>query len=412
MSAYGFYDGEREETPSRFFRDLVEPAPETPGLYIGALYAFSGLLEGGRIRQKWTPASHAACGKWVEALEAEALSVQPHTVNFTPCLRSEANSRNSSVAGVTALWADLDNYLWDEWRGKQYKILRGSFLEPSVYVDSGWGVHLYWFLDGYVPLKRPDGRQTPEYGLYCKTSSVLSWFLNADAQCSVNPAHLMRFPGSCNCKSVPYKRGRIVYSGRGRLGFGEFSRMLDGYARDWLAAYEASPAGGERTAAAAVKLKELLAGAGAPAAEPRRGVRAEERLGGSAEGLEAAMRAAAGTCPLLDVALNRPLELRYPEWMALGCALAKLFEYETARELFFRISEPGNTTPDPEGNIGRYFDGWAARGLMPANCGYKLPNISCPKAGNACKSLMTVLRRAWRAAGGGARAGEKERSGG
>lgn len=374
------------ELQKRFFRDLVSSALRAP-VYIGALYSHSETLNG-KITQVWDYAYNIE--DWCERLEP-ILEVQPHSINYTPVLRREPHSGNTSVSFAPALWVDIDDYLWDDWRQGQYAVLQGTVFEPTVCVDSGWGVHLYWLLDEGIDLTDSDKRAAFE-----KTASLLAWMLSADIQSSCSPSHLMRLPGSYNCKSAPYyKECKIEYTKRGRVSFRDISDNIIEYAEGWLKRYKLSPSGGEKISTMAAKLERILNPSYQPQNTAAVGVKNYERIKGDVDELERLLRAEAHTCPLVDMAVNHSESIGFPEWMAFGCGLAKVLGNDTAEELFYKFSYPGNHTVDPDNDIRGQFRRWAARNLMPANCDTKL-SIGCNKAGKTCKSILKVLRRAWR----------------
>ena len=369
----------------RFFQDYVRTAAGLP-FYIGALYTQSESL-GGNIKQIWEKTGNI--DDWYDRLKP-ILAVQPHSINFTPVLRSEPNSKNTSVSFAPALWADIDNYLWDEWKKSQYLQLHGSVLEPTLCVDSGWGVHLYWLLE--------EGLNLTDYAVrakFEKTAALLAWLVGADTQSSCSPSHLMRLPGSYNCKSAPYyKEGKIEYTRRGRISFAEISDEVQEYAESWLKQYKLSPCSGEEVSRGAMQVERILYPSKLKQGTAR-GYADGEKIKADISVLEERLKKEATFCPLLDLGINHPESIGYGEWRSFGCGLAKKLEPDIAEELFYKFSIPGNRAVNPDADIRGQFRRWAEQGLMPANCDTKLC-VSCDKAGRSCRSILSVLSKAFR----------------
>lgn len=369
----------------RFFCDLIAPAKGLPA-YIGALYSNSEVL-GGYIRQKWDKAS--CIDDWLSSLDA-VLSIQPHSINYTPTLRNAANSKDDSVAYATTLWVDIDDYLWSDWKKHQYPLLTGTVFEPTVCVDSGWGVHLYWFLTEYIDLSNKKRRT-----LFQKAASMLAWMFNADIQSSATLSHLMRLPGSYNCKSAPYyKECKIEYTQRHRVNFEELTTELEEYANEWLQKYTLSPFGGREVNKKVLQIKSIIQAETLSTQNDYSRVFSDKKIYADISELENRLREAARHCPLIDLAVNHPEEIGFAEWMSFGCGLGKKLDPQIAEDLFYKLSLPGNKTPNPDKDIRIQFRKWVERSLMPANCATKL-SIGCEKAGSNCNSIMRILNTAF-----------------
>lgn len=89
----------------------------------------------------------------------------------------------SDVVALPALFADIDRHSLDTLAG-----LRGFSLKPSCIVDSGGGLHAYWWLD-------PPTTELDRAGRILK---VLADELQSD---SLSVAQSLRLPGSINTKS-------------------------------------------------------------------------------------------------------------------------------------------------------------------------------------------------------------------
>lgn len=126
-------------------------------------------------------------------------------VFFGVCPRETMKSDKSHIRFVTALWAGLDLGP-DGYSGKNVffsgpasaaKAVRSFPLPPSIIVESGWGMHLYWLLSDIVETTEKDRverilRRISDY-FQCK------YYAGMDA--------MLRLPGTFNCKmagkSVP-----------------------------------------------------------------------------------------------------------------------------------------------------------------------------------------------------------------
>ncbi len=102
-----------------------------------------------------------------ELLSKEIYSSDQH-VFFGCCPRESMKQDRQHVRYLVALWAGLD--LGPEgYSGKQIyffghpqaaKAVRSFPLPPSIVVESGWGLHLYWLLREVTPIKDGAGIET------------------------------------------------------------------------------------------------------------------------------------------------------------------------------------------------------------------------------------------------------------
>lgn len=371
----------------RFFRDFIEPAQGTP-YYIGALSTNADTLDG-KITQTWAKTDDI--DDWYSRL-SPIMSSLPHSINYTPILRSSPNSKGDTVSCATVFWVDIDDYLWSDWEKQTLKCLEDKIWKPSVCVDSGWGVHLYWFLNRAVDLTDPVARKT-----YEETAAILSCMFGSDTQSSTL-SHLMRLPGSFNCKSSPfYKEVNIMYQDRDRLDFQKFSKDMRYYFTSWYSGYQKTKFGDIKIRTMADKAKALIDKLEGRITENKKPIKtnSEGKRLMETSVLIKALQQESSVCPLLDMAVNDPGSISFSEWMSVGCGLAKIFERDIAEEAFYQISLPGNSKPNPEVDIKGQFGKWAARELLPCNCtNVNRMNIDCHKARNgACKSILKVLNR-------------------
>ncbi len=126
---------------------------------------------------------------------AKQVNAKGYGVYFAPCLRREKIGKAESAALLTALWVDID---CDGDVGRYnvaYDKLNGFELPPSAVVDSGGGVHAYWFMAEAVTLNEASRD---------KAAAILrglSEALGGDQQYVKSVASVMRLPGSINTKS-------------------------------------------------------------------------------------------------------------------------------------------------------------------------------------------------------------------
>jgi hypothetical protein len=85
---------------------------------------------------------------------------EDQNVFFGVCPHESMKPDSGQISYITALWAGLDlnssGYsgpnLYFTNKSHAAKAIRSFPLPPSVIVESGWGVHLYWLLEEVVPL--------------------------------------------------------------------------------------------------------------------------------------------------------------------------------------------------------------------------------------------------------------------
>jgi hypothetical protein len=120
-------------------------------------------------------------------------SQSKRNIFFGVCARREKQRTKESVCCVTTLWADLDNKDFVTGSAKQALNLLPDELSPSCVVNSGHGIHCYWFLDKQVPIKtEQDIEHVEGYVL------GLANLLNGDKVQDLS--RIMRMPGTLNCK--------------------------------------------------------------------------------------------------------------------------------------------------------------------------------------------------------------------
>jgi hypothetical protein len=135
----------------------------------------------------------------VEILAKEHYLVD-QDVYFGVCPRETMKPDRTHIRFVTALWAGLD--LGSEgYSGKNVffsgpasaaKAVRSFPLPPSIIVESGWGMHLYWLLRDVVEISDRDRVEE----LLRKISDYFQCTNHAGIDA------MLRLPGTFNCKMV------------------------------------------------------------------------------------------------------------------------------------------------------------------------------------------------------------------
>jgi len=123
-------------------------------------------------------------------------------VYFGVCRRWGNVGDAAHLLEAMCLWQDLDGKNWDKEdpiRGKQLildalKIRLPEYLQPSIIIDSGHGVHLYFLLVEPWPLA--DQKDRVRFTAHLRG---LAHYLGSDMG-STDPARIMRLPGTMNVK--------------------------------------------------------------------------------------------------------------------------------------------------------------------------------------------------------------------
>lgn len=121
-------------------------------------------------------------------------SPSPPDLYFGACPRSRQSGRKDSVRLVTCLWADLDSKDFPGGKPEMLDRLSRFPLSPSVIVDSGNGIHAYWFLKEPELISSPDDIRRVESYLRGVAKAV------GGDRSVAELARIMRVPGSLNLK--------------------------------------------------------------------------------------------------------------------------------------------------------------------------------------------------------------------
>jgi hypothetical protein len=134
---------------------------------------------------------------------ATALNHDGYGVYFAPCLRQSKSGKADAAALLPALWVDMDCDDDPTRRAAALERLYAFNPPPSAVIDSGGGLHAYWFLFEPVALDETSRKRTVGilHGLFTA--------LGGDPQYVKSAASIMRLPGSINTKP---ERGGVIVS--------------------------------------------------------------------------------------------------------------------------------------------------------------------------------------------------------
>ena len=352
------------------------------GLYLGAKGSRERTMLTGRIDQLWR--NMAETDTWIKDIKAYA-EVLPHNLNYTVSPRTKPDAKRRFVAGSSCFWADIDNFLFYKWKTEKYPKMAGTWIEPNIIVDSGWGVHLYWLFDSFEAFGDGTGC-TVSSEKFARAMRMLSWYMGADfATCS--PEHLMRLPGTYNCKSSPYKHTEITVVSETRRNFTDLSAELEAGVR----IIAESPKTPEIIKATVNDLLKISAAKGNSSPFTENFVSDVRDV---SEILRKLSKNTMG-CRVLDCAFKDPQELGYMAWFGLCSALCRTIrDKSVAYEVFRAVSLPGNRSSNPEEEIRRKFEDISQVNYMPPGPG-KVPECSsCPRfISGRCRNMITVIRK-------------------
>lgn len=352
------------------------------GLYLGAKGSRERTMSAGRIDQLWRNIGET--DTWIKDINTYT-EVIPHNLNYTVAPRSKPDAKKRFVAGSSCFWADIDDFLFYKWKTEKYPKMAGTWIEPNIIVDSGWGVHLYWLFDSFEAFGDGTGC-TVSSEKFARAMRMLSWYMGADfSTCS--PEHLMRMPGTYNCKSSPYKYTEITVVSETRQNFTDLSAELEA---------------GVRTVAESPRTPEIIKAAvndllKIPAVNDKNRSFAGSFVSDAKDASEILGKLSKNQmgCRMLDCAFKDPQELSYTAWFGLCSALCRTInDRSVAYEVFRVISLPGNRSSNPEEEIKRKFEDISQVNYMPPGPG-KVPEcLSCPRfVSGRCRNMITVIRK-------------------
>lgn len=122
-------------------------------------------------------------------------------VYFGVSARNKKAGKKEDIGYISTAWLDIDEKDGIP-KGEAVKLLRDWQHKPSYIIDSGHGIHAYWFLR--EPIFEP-----PEFERLEIVNKALAQHFNGDKQVS-NYAQPMRLPGSLNVKREPFLPVQIL----------------------------------------------------------------------------------------------------------------------------------------------------------------------------------------------------------
>ncbi len=134
-----------------------------------------------------------------ERLEAKIDWAKEHNMGVFFCVNELGDKKNekgnlrheANVIRPTAVFADLDEGTYES----QIARILESPIQPSAFVKSGHGYHVYWFLDGTTREDLPR---------WSKVQESVAAFFGSDPAVH-DPARLLRLPGSWHSKDAEQK---------------------------------------------------------------------------------------------------------------------------------------------------------------------------------------------------------------
>jgi hypothetical protein len=158
----------------------------------------------------------------------EWLKTKPSTRDIYFCLSQQSECKPGKRPGsfvavrkggnallLKSLWLDIDvkappnGYASPAEAVRALTVFRNAvgLPRPSALIKSGGGLHVYWInkgpltLDQWRPLADALKNAAEKHGLRC------------DACCTVDPARILRVPGTWNCKTEPRRPVQLVWLG-------------------------------------------------------------------------------------------------------------------------------------------------------------------------------------------------------
>jgi hypothetical protein len=328
-------------------------------------YSRGRTLEDGPVLREW--GTLGRLNDWIGRCEGLKLST-PHSLHFAVCPRSSQAGKKLAVIGASCVWADVDHFSLRDYADRLRPSLAGAGIEPAVVMSSGWGTYFFWTFTATVT-----NLPTLE-----RLNRFMAWLCGGDTQ-SVEGARVLRYPGSYNCKAVPFRRSRAFAGGGRPQDPAEFADRMS-----WLAAqYSRDP---ER----AKSLKEAVDGSSpAPSGARRTGKRRGKAI--PADQVRAWIKEQSSNCPFLGRVMRQPDRLSYSGWLTLAALIYRLCgDVEEAAELFSDLSSLDQRRFEDDQVVQRW-ERTVQEDMMPHGCG-KLDDASgCSrKRENTCRGVLSL----------------------
>lgn len=194
-----------------------------PGDFAAAL--FGADLPDGRLIHTWTLATKKS--QWWRSAQGLDILAGRENVYIGVALAHKDHGASRRLCadeaiGIGGLWLDLDVLGGPEQRGhgapdKAAAIeLAGAVLEPTILVDSGWGVHAWHLLDDVWRFASRSEQSEAAllsarwYHLHGKLAREAGWHLDPSTR---DLARIMRLPGTTNVKGGERAAVTVIRTG-------------------------------------------------------------------------------------------------------------------------------------------------------------------------------------------------------
>lgn len=175
-------------------------------------------IAGGKVKHHWFN------NKKESVRQAQKMASQGVDVYWAMATFDERSRKADAVQSVQSFWLDLDCGEGKPYATKKEALqtVLGSFLpKPSMVVDSGNGIHIYWqltspeTLDEWLPVAKQLKRACVTHGIH------------ADHTVTSDAARILRVPGTFNYKNPDApKKVRLLTSNKTRYSLSSFSKDL------------------------------------------------------------------------------------------------------------------------------------------------------------------------------------------
>lgn len=397
-------------------RTLYEPVRNSPfdpeKLYLGTKGGHVPTFSSGVILEKWN--NLTKFDNFINEI-TDFCRILPHHINYTVAVRNAPSSKTKYVDGITSLWVDVDNTIWDScWSSWKESVLPklNKILPPSVIVNSGWGIHLYWMLDDYIKI---DSGHTSVSAIFY-LNKFLAWLIKGDYQ-GAGAEHLLRIPGSFNCKADPFVATEIFTDKTiQKYNFESLYNIALNITEKSMEAHKKLYSDSKSLLSEEDKLhmlsdmritEEIYNGLrGITAAKKASNTftgntiaqNINEQYKGTPEKLIELFRYESQNCPLLKAIMTPPYKISYFGWISLMNAAARIAGYEKGKEVMLAISLPGNISQNPTSEISDFYENIykniVNNNFMPYNCSKIEDCANCKKMlTGTCKSILPFLTR-------------------
>lgn len=347
--------------------------------WIERRYSLSNGFSGSQVERSWSLIRDI--DTWLSDAE-KIMNIRPHNVHYGLTAKKEPSGKKTDVGGFVCFWADIDDMNVNYFLRKNMENLRKIKMTPTVVASSGWGTHVYWiFGDG---VKALDAEFIIEFE---KKNRFLSWLIAGDSQ-ACDAAHLLRFPGSYNCKRSPFRKTEAFLTGK-VFDYEDLSLRIEETADSFM---ENCSIETQNEIIGIFRNKKFTLRH--PADPGNRNIEdfPEPELNSILVGLQKQ----GGNCPFLHKALFIPSKLSYNGWFVLGCALNIGLGKRNGWYLFRTISAL-DTIRYNETDCFRMWNNIVRNNYIPASCSNgKVPDsLPCENLNKKlCKNIMSKIYKA------------------